>query len=78
MKITTYFGVVLDDEMYMAGTMNRYIESKGLENTKAYYVEQYNTYILAVNGQIDYESTVAENIGVHIDILAIKNNKEVK
>ena len=76
MRITTKTGMMLDSEKGMATALTNWARKKGIDNAMVFVVNDYETHLLVIDGKPEYESTQAEGIAVHIDIMAIAQKEE--
>ena len=77
MAVTTLKnGIILDDQKGMAPNLTRWAKDKGLKNRTVFYFKdgEKEGYLLAVGTAPEFESTKAEDIACHIDMLAITKN----
>ena len=72
MQITLQNGIELDNEKFAAPMLNRWANEKGVD-CRIFYTSL-QTYLLVVGETPEFESQKAEDVAVHIDILAMAGN----
>lgn len=66
-------GIILDDSKGMAPTLTDWAKEKGLKNRTVFYFKdgKREGYLLANGNTPEFESTRAEDMACHIDMLSI-------
>lgn len=77
--ITLKNGIILDDQKGMAPNLTEWAKQKGLKNTKTFFFKDGTKegYLLMVGAKPEFESTKAEDMACHIDMLAIEKKFNV-
>lgn len=74
MAITTLKnGILLNDQKGMAPSLTEWAKKKGLKNIKVFFFKDKKKegYLLVVGNTPEFESSKAEDIACHIDMLAV-------
>jgi hypothetical protein len=72
MQIKLPNGIELDNEKFAAPMLNKWANEKGVD-CRIFYTSL-QTYLLVIGETPEFESQKAEDVAVHIDILAIAGN----
>lgn len=66
-------GIILNDAKGMAQNLTKWAKKKGLKNRTVFYFKdgKKEGYLLAIGNTPEFESTRAEDMACHIDMLSI-------